>query len=301
MPTLNWDKFGQLPGNPAINWERLCRSVVIRSFGSFGSYRAVAQQPGVEFHLKVDRSSGTLGDPGRWWGWQCRWYDVQPGRQIGARRRADVEAAIRKTEEILPQVTDWVLWTRRPLTPTDQKWFYGIESSMKLHLWDENHLDTHLVGDASILRATYFGDLVLTPDTLRNLRESSLAPVRERWIPDVHVEVHTEAKIRKILGVADYWPEIGHSVRRLTASIEELTPIVDQIDEQQRPGLNALLEDVDYLCTTLSTVASALTDCELTRAIKVRDIAWKPQLIPIVSDPVIFPLAGLSGFPLSRE
>ena len=277
MPALDWEKFRLLPGAPTVNWEQLCRAVVFRNFGSLGSFREVAQQPGVEFHLKLDTSSGTLGDPGRWWGWQCRWYDVQPGRQIGKRRRDDVVTAIRKTEEVLPKVTDWVLWTKRPLTPTDQKWFDGIESTMRLHLWNENHLDAHLVGDASILRETYFGDLVFTPGTLEKLRHSSLAPVRERWIPEVHISVDPEAEIRKILGEADYWPEIGCSVRKLRASIEELTPVVDEIERQQRPELAALLEDSEYLCTTLATVASALSDNELRRAINVSADAWKPQ------------------------
>ena len=277
MPALDWEKFRQLPGDPAANWEQLCRSVVLRSFGSLGSFREVAQQPGVEFHLKLDRSSGTLGNPGRWWGWQCRWYDVQPGRQIGKRRRDDVVTAIRKTEEVLPQVTDWVLWTKRPLTPTDQKWFDEIQSTMTLHLWNENHLDTHLVGDASILRDTYFGNLVFTPDTLKKLLRSSLAPVRDRWIPEVHIRVDPEAEIRRILGEADYWPEISCSVRKLRASIEELTPVVYKIDGRLRPELAALLGDTEYLCTTLATVATALRDNELRRVIKVRADVWKPQ------------------------
>ena len=278
---MNWDIFGQLPGDPARNWENLCPSVVLRNFGSLGSFRSVAQQPGLEFHLRIDRTSGTLGDPGRWWGWQCRWYDVQLGRQIGTRRRNEVEAAIRKTEEILPQVTDWVLWTKRPLTPTDQEWFYAIVSSMDLRLWNDSHLDSHLVGDASILRGTYFGDLVLTPDKLRELREGSLGPVRERWIPEVHVEVDPEVEIRKYLGEAEYWPELSDVVSKLAASIEEVTPVVNEIDEKLRPTLTALVEDVGFLCTTLSTVADALTDNELMQAIKVSSVPWEPKISQI--------------------
>ena len=63
MPELNWDSFLKLPGAPENNFEQLCRIVVRRSYGRFGTFRARAQQPGVEFHLKLDTAC-TLGD--RW-------------------------------------------------------------------------------------------------------------------------------------------------------------------------------------------------------------------------------------------
>ena len=79
MPALNWDIFTGLPGSTETNFELLCRGIVRQNFGSFGVFRALANQPGVEFHLKLDKRCDALGDPGRWWGWQCKWYDLALG------------------------------------------------------------------------------------------------------------------------------------------------------------------------------------------------------------------------------
>ena len=275
MSALNWEQFAQLPGAATDNWERLCRTIVLRNFGSLGSFRTVAMQPGIEFYLKLEFPSGVLGEPDRWWGWQCRWYDFPASRQIGATRRKQVEEAIRKTEKHVPEVTDWVLWTRWPLTPSDQAWFYKIESSMRLHLWTEQHVDSHLVGDATILRRTYFGDLALTPDRLRDLRDQSLAPVRERWNPAVHVEVDAEHRIRRVLGEVQCWPEVGEAEGSLTTAIKELTVVVNQVEDELRGDIRLLMDDLGDLRTTFVTIARALANQELTQATAIE---WNPRL-----------------------
>jgi hypothetical protein len=72
MPTLNWDIFSGLPGSAEKNFELLCRGIVRLTFGSYGVFRALANQPGVEFHLNLDKRCDPLGNAGRWWGWQCK-------------------------------------------------------------------------------------------------------------------------------------------------------------------------------------------------------------------------------------
>ena len=278
MPKLAWDQFVGLPGAATDNWERLCRAVVVRSFGHLGSVRAVAQQPGVEFHLKLEQSSGVLGGPQRWWGWQCRWYGLPSGRRIGAKRRARVEESIRKTEEHVPGLTDWVLWTRRPLTHADQEWFYGIDSSMQLHLWTEADLDTHLVGDAEILRRTYFGDLIFTPDRLREVRERSLAPAREHWNPALHVEVDAESEVLKILGEPDCWPELSEQANALVASAEELTEAVREMESGLREAVSPLVADLSDLRLAFGTIAAALAGDKVTRATELVAVDWTPRL-----------------------
>jgi hypothetical protein len=63
MPALNWEAFGKLPGNPEKNFELLCRGVVRQNYGSNGVFKALANQPGVEFHLKLEKRHKALGDP----------------------------------------------------------------------------------------------------------------------------------------------------------------------------------------------------------------------------------------------
>src|SRR5437016_3392380 len=112
MPVLDWTTFVSLPGAVTRNWELLCREVVRRNYAQFGDFRSTSQQPGVEFHLRLEQKSESLGDVGRWWGWQCRWYEISAGQQIGTTRQNAIEDAIQKSEKYLPKLTDWVLWTR---------------------------------------------------------------------------------------------------------------------------------------------------------------------------------------------
>ncbi len=278
MPELDWEAFTNLPGAVTANWERLCGAVVRRSFGSLGSLRYVAQQPGVEFHMKVARSSTTLGEPGRWWGWQCRWYDLPSGDQIGTRRRTEILEAIRKTAEYVPGITDWVLWTRRPLTPTDQKWFREIETSMQLHLWTADDLDAHLVGEAEILRSTYFGDLILTPDRLQTLREQSIEPIRNRWMPGVHIRVEAEGEIRKVLGEPEYWPEVEEQIRGLEVSLDQLGGATTELEGDNREAVSLLADDLRDLRENFIDIASALTQRSIAGAIQITSSEWTPRL-----------------------
>ena len=214
MPTLNWDKFSTLPGAPDFNFEALCRVLINRHYGQYGEFRGLAQQPGVEFHLKLE-SVCVLSEPGRWWGWQCRWYDIPSGRAIGTRRRGKIEDAIFLTAKVLPDLTDWVLWTRHPLTAGDQKWFYALKTEMSLHLWTGVEVEEYLSGPAEIFRQTYFGDLVLTTDDLIQLHQESAARIAERWKPNLHQTIDAERTIQKQLGYVTAWEGLGYFVNSL--------------------------------------------------------------------------------------
>lgn len=226
MPALNWDVFTGLPGGTEKNFELLCRGIVREALGGYGTFRALANQPGVEFHLKLDRHCAALGDTGRWWGWQCKWYELPPNGALGTTRRTKIKEGLRKTEKHLPDLTDWVLWTRRPLTKDDQNWFNSLDTKMTLHLWTGDEVDNYLAGQAAILRATFFGELVLTPDFLRERHDLAVAPIRARWQPDVHHVGDAEKEIRRMLGEAGAWEAIGALALELreTANAVEASP-----------------------------------------------------------------------------
>jgi hypothetical protein len=262
MPALNWDTFARLPGSAEKNFELLCRGIIRLNFGSYGVLRSLANQPGVEFHLKLDRRCDALGDPGRWWGWQCKWYDLPASGKLGATRRAKVEEGIRKTEAHVPGVTEWVLWTRRPLTSADQEWFRGISSKMTLHLWAGDEIDNLLVGQASVLRGTYFGELVLTPEILRERHEQAVAPIRARWQPAVHHVVDAERDLRRMLGESDSW----HALRALAVDLRsqvravEAAPQVPATLAQQMAGV---VETVKLSADALERVADGIRDGDI--------------------------------------
>jgi hypothetical protein len=216
---VNWTEFESLPGSASRNFEILCRGLIWLHYGRNGQLAALANQPGVEFHLQL-HTSCALGDPGRWFGWQCRWYGLPSGRALGKTRRDKIEDALAKTAKVLPGLTDWVLWTRYPLTRGDQKWFNALPTNMQLHLWTSENVEILLTGDAEILRRTFSGDLVLTPTALAQQHEMSIARIRMRWLPDVHQTIDAERTLRRMLGEAASWDDLTVIARRLHAAAE---------------------------------------------------------------------------------
>ena len=278
MPALNWDVFKSLPGSAEKNFELLCRAIVRQNFGSYGVLRALANQPGVEFHLKLDRRCDALGDPGRWWGWQCKWYELPPDGSLGAARRNDIKDGIQKAEAHVPGLTDWVLWTRRTLTKGDQDWFSGLSSTMKLHLWTGDEVDNLLAGQAAVLRSTYFGELVLTPDILRQRHDESVARIRARWQPDVHHVGDAERGLRRMLGESESWEvlrTLSAELRRNAEAVENspavpsaLAPFAANVvaaSRQSADVLDSVAEgirngDLDLLRDELAARLSALPE-----------------------------------------
>lgn len=257
MPALNWDIFTGLPGSAEKNFELLCRGIVRQNFGSYGAFRALANQPGVEFHLKLDKHCVALGDLGRWWGWQCKWYDLAANGSLGSARRTKIEEGLRKTEEHLPDLTDWVLWTRRTLTKDDQVWFNGLSSKMTLHLWTGDEVHNLFAGTAAVLRGTYFGELVLTPDILRELHEQAVAPIRARWQPDVHHVGEVERDLRRMLGDVEAWNSLRELSTELRASADavESSPAVPAPLE---PFLTGVVATARQSAETLDRVAAGI-------------------------------------------
>jgi hypothetical protein len=277
MPALNWDIFKRLPGSVEKNFELLCRGVIRQNFGSYGTFRALANQPGVEFHLRLDKRCDALGDPGRWWGWQCKWYDLAANGELGSTRRTTIEGSLRKTEAHLPELTDWVLWTRRTLTKDDQNWFNGLTSRMKLHLWTGDEVDNFLTGQAAVLRSTYFGELVFTPEFLRECHKQSVAPIRGRWLPDVHHVGAVERKLRRMLGEAEAWEVLSKLSTELRANAQmiESTPAVTTSLAQYK---SAVVNMSQRLADALDSVAKGICsgDLDLLRD----ELTSRPHVIP---------------------
>jgi hypothetical protein len=260
---LDWDKFAELPGEPDRNFELLCRGAIRRNYGSKGDFQSVAQQPGVEFHLRLTQSCDELGAPPRWWGWQCRWYDLPSGRAIGSRRREKIVQAIRTTEKWLPDMTDWVLWTRRPLTPGDQKWFRGIKTKMTLHLrTGEDDLPDLLTGDAAGLRASYFGELVLSPARLSRIRAEGIEAVKRRYNPEVHVKVEAEKVLEQVLGTPSSWQSLSLRATKLRKKATQLRADQRLLDRRDpyRDAIGRLLDDAGVVEARLRAIIAILAE-----------------------------------------
>ncbi len=277
MPALNWDIFTSLPGSAEKNFELLCRGIVRQNFGSFGVFRALANQPGVEFHLKLDKRCDALGAPGRWWGWQCKWYDLPATGALGATRRKDIEDGVRKAEAHVAGLTDWVLWTRRTLTKDDQQWFNGLSSKMTLHLWTGDEVDNLLTGQAAVLRSTYFGELVLTPDILRERHEQAIAPIRVRWQPDVHHVGEAERNLRRMLGESESWDVLSamsSELRENAQAVEAAPPVPAPLE----PLVTDVIATSRQYADALDRVAEGIRsgDLDLLRD----EVSAQPRALP---------------------
>ncbi len=262
MPALNWDAFANLPGSAEKNFELLCRGIVRQNYGSYGVLRALANQPGVEFHLQLDQPCGALGHPGRWWGWQCKWYELPATGALGTTRRTHIEEGIRNTEAHVPGVTDWVLWTRRSLTRADQTWFTSIPSEMRLHLWMSDEIDNLLVGQATVLRSTYFGELVLTPEILGERHEQAVAPIRARWRPEVHHVVDAERELRRMLGESGAWDEL----RALAVDLRSMVQLVEgapTVPTALAPLVTSVVDTSRQSADVLDRISAGIRDGDL--------------------------------------
>lgn len=257
MTELDWSRFENLPGDQAANFELLWRGAVRHSYGRYGKFKARAQQPGVEFHLELERDC-PLGDAGDWFGWQTKWWPgLQSGTSIKSTRKRDVEDSLDKTKTHVPGLTDWVLCTRRPFAPTDEAWWNGISASATFELDHQvaEDLANLLTGDAELFRQTYFGDLVLTPDRLETLQQGALADVQERWFPEVHQTSPAEMRLRRMLAEPSAWADLAVAGNEIAA----LTKIIES-NVDAAPLAASIQADLDTLLETAETIRQLLAD-----------------------------------------
>jgi hypothetical protein len=261
MTELDWGRFERLPGDQAANFELLWRGAVRRTYGKYGAFQARAQQPGVEFHLKLE-SNCALGDAGQWFGWQTKWWNgLAAGRAIGTSRKHDVEDSLAKTKTHLSGLTNWVLCTRRPLAPIDEPWWDGLSATFKLDHQVAEDLANLLTGDAELLRETYFGDLVLTPDRLESLKNLALADVRERWFPEVHQTSPAETTLRRMLAEPGAWEHLEVVGSEITFLAEIIASDVDAdpLEASVQAELDELLETSEIVRQLLADAHEHLT------------------------------------------
>lgn len=260
MPQANWEVFTQLPGADTSNFEKLCRSLVRRHYGRFGHFRELANQPGVEFHLQLTDDC-VLGKPPQWIGWQCKLYQSVRGAKLTASQRKKIEEGLHKTQTHVPGVTDWKLWTRHPLVKADQTWFYGLSANFpqfKLDLLTSEDVEDLLAGPGAILRETYFGELVITPDVLAQQYKIAAAPFQRRYQPEVHVVQDAEESVKRCLGGQDAWQSIADLAVSLRGAAAEIAPEKTALPAPLQAEMDLLLKFVSDLALLLEELNVAV-------------------------------------------
>ncbi len=151
---LDWQKFKELTGDDAKNFEKLCRGIVRRRFGKFGPLIERKNQPGVEFYIRLDRDCPELGDSGDKVGWQCKWFKLTVDGKLTSSAKSKILYSLDMTNKHVEDLNRWILWTPFTLAKADQEWFYHQQSnySYELQLWNANDIDNCLKGSALELR-----------------------------------------------------------------------------------------------------------------------------------------------------
>jgi hypothetical protein len=243
MPQVNWDVFKKLPGAANENFEKLCRSLVRRHYGRFGLFKQLANQPGVEFHLQLTETCD-LGAPPRWIGWQCKWYELSNGENLGTPRRKDIIEGMEKTRRHVPGVTVWKLWTHHTLTKGDQEWFYSLQGSfpeLKLELLTATDIEDLFVGPGVLLREAYFGELVLTSALLVEQHRIAAAPFMHRYQQEVHVVVGAEEKLHKHLCRQSAWDSLEKLSLGIKSNCTDIAALTGPLKAELQTEVDLLL------------------------------------------------------------
>ena len=204
---LEWSRFHSLSGADTANFEKLCRGVVRRHYGSLGPLYELKNQPGVEFYITLNSDHPSLAKKNDTVGWQNKWFSYKANGELTSGAKTQILHSLDKTKEHVSQINHWFLWTHQTLAKCDQEWYFDLQDNypFTLHLWNQDHLDELLSGPALDLRNTYFDELALTHEMLFEQHEKSIAPIKSRWLHDVHQKMDAELKVRQVLGEKGAW------------------------------------------------------------------------------------------------
>ncbi len=263
MPSLDWTKFDSLPGDRSQNFENLCRALVRLHFGGYGQFAALKNQPGVEFHLKLCESCPSLGDPPRWYGWQCKVHSRTTKGDLTAASKKDIEDSLKKTEQHIPELTDWVLWTPYTLSKKDQEWFAELHTPYVLHQWTAEEVESYLSGPGLNLRSTYFGELIATPEELEQRHLEAIQPIKDRWLQSTHQSVEAERTIRRMLGEPGSWDQLTEVGKRLGEAAGVIAVSPQDTDSELVQAVTSFVATCSTFADTLLSFHSVLADGDL--------------------------------------
>ncbi|GJC32312.1 hypothetical protein KAM398_22660 [Acinetobacter sp. KAM398] len=276
MSHLDWSKFENLSGAADVNFEKLCRSLIRRHYGQYGSFKELANQAGVEFHLKLDQDCA-LGGSTRWYGWQCKWYDLPRARAIGTTRKDKIVDGLNKSKKYLPHLTDWVLWTKYILTEGDQEWFYGLQANypFKLHLQTCDDIESLLVGPALALREAYFGELVIDEQVLNQHYQIIASTHSKKFQPEVHQTVKAEKIIEKCLGRHSSWDSLDSLEKSINNNLKIVKDALNLEDSYVKTTLPDFIADGERLSGFLDCLFSELAagNFEKAKELLVEDLS----------------------------
>lgn len=242
---LNWTRFESLSGSNTNNFEKLSRGVIRRQFGKLSPLYELKNQPGVEFYITLNKEHSRLGSKGETIGWQNKWFIFNSKGELTSAEKKQIIKSLDNTVKHVSHINHWILWTHKTLSKKDQTWYYNLKEkyNFKLHLWNQDDLDELLSGPALDLRNSYFGELALTTEMLSSQHEISIAPVKNRWLSEVHQKMNVEYEVRKILGEGTAWGNDNCTINKFMEAIDYIENYIQSSEYDK--WHDQLLEFVD--------------------------------------------------------
>lgn len=255
--TLDLTELQRLAGAADANFEELTRAIVSRRYGALGPLRERRNQPGVEFYLRVEYT-GALGDPGRVWGWSCKWFVLGSDNELTSGRRTQIEESLDMAIKHVVGLTDFVLCLPERPAKKDVEWIdaLGSDRGISTKLWAAENFDAELSGFDE-LRSTFFGELVLSPERLAKAHERSVAPVKARWVPPLHTSNHVERQIKRALLRSTSFDWLQERVEAIVARTRALRDALADIDDDVREDAENIADDLDHFVADIEAILDA--------------------------------------------
>ncbi|SDP25812.1 hypothetical protein SAMN04487981_14325 [Streptomyces sp. cf386] len=249
--------LARLPGAADQNFEALTRAVVSRRYGALGTMRERRNQPGVEFYLHVDHAGG-LGDPGRVWGWSCKWFILSSRNELSAGQRTQIEDSLTLAIKHVAGLTDFVLCLPQRPAKGNEEWIDGLaRQGVKVKLWSTENFDAELGGHDE-LRSTFFGELALTPTALTRAHEQSVAPIAARWAPQLHTAHHVQHRIERALLRPGSFEWLQRRTDDVTARLQALRAGLGGLEDAAREDGEKIADDIAEFVDHLRAVLDAV-------------------------------------------
>ncbi|MGW5132624.1 hypothetical protein [Streptomyces sp. NPDC004135] len=254
--TLDLADLERLPGAPDQSFEALTRAIVARRHSGLGRMRERRNQPGVEFYFRVDHV-GALGDPGRVWGWSCKWFALNSKNELTVRQRELIEESLKLAVKHVNGLTDFVLCLPQRPAKKDEDWIDGLtQETVKVSLWCAENYEAQLAG-LDELRATFFGELALTPMVLERSHERSVAPVRLRWMPRLHTSTQAERYIDRALLRPAAFDWLQQRTDDVAVRTDALRAALDGLDPDSRDAAAVAADDLNRFVEDLRAIIDA--------------------------------------------
>lgn len=252
----DWHSFERLDGSPQDNFEALWRALVLSNYDGKGRFLEYKNHPGVEFLLRLTDDIPELGSSGCIVGWQCKFFDtIRARKALTSAQRRDISESLSKSKEQSPSMGKWILCIPGKLTKGDVHWLLSLSTKDTQVLeWTDSDIDRHLNMSArgNYLREAYFGKLQLSRHDLQEAFALTFAPLKHRWIPEVHVRSSEEDEIRRHLLEPVAWSplvkvrdELSYLKRYFSGKSDEAELFTLRIVNDFQNHLNQLLDSLN--------------------------------------------------------